>query len=143
GQAYAGVQRGDRRVVPRFDVTEEDLGGGDAVQFQPRVEARNVVGDHDPAENRGQLDIRTRERLDLVGLQRCVRGAEVHGLGGELLDPAPRADRLVVDLRARLDLLEVLEPLLVDRIGEGRARAGQCVALEPPARGGAGAAAGI
>src|SRR5439155_25771209 len=51
----------------------------------------------------------------------------------ELLDPTPRADRLVVDLRARLDLLEVLEPLLVDRIGEGRPGAGQCRSLEPPA----------
>ena len=39
------------------------------------------------------------QRVDLVLLERSVRGAEVHGLRGELLDAAARTDRLVVDLR--------------------------------------------
>src|SRR5205823_12296752 len=80
------------------------------------------------------------EGLDLVGLQRRVGAAEVDRLVGERVDPTPRADRLIVDLRARLDLLEVLEPLLIDRIGEGRPGAGKGNALEPPARPAAAAA---
>ena len=56
-------------------------------------------------------------------LQRHVGGAEVDRLRVDLLDAAARADRLVVHADAGL-LLVGVRPLGVDRIGEGRAGAG-------------------
>ena len=60
------------------------------------------------------------QRVDLILLQRGVGGSEVHRLRGELLDPPAGSDRLVVDLGPGLHALEVLEPLLVDGVGERR-----------------------
>ena len=57
----------------------------------------------------------------LIGHRR-IGGAEVHGARGELLDPAARADRLVVDLDAGRGRV-VREPLAVDREREGGAGA--------------------
>ena len=61
--------------------------------------------------------------VEVLALQRRVGGAEVDGLGLDLLDAAARADRLVVQADAGL-LLVGVRPLGVDRVGEGRAGAG-------------------
>src|SRR5205814_1222416 len=51
-------------------------------------------------------------------------GAEVDRALEHLADAAAAADRLVVDLEIRVALVELVEPLRVERVGEGRARAG-------------------
>ena len=58
----------------------------------------------------------------LGGVHGRVGRAEVHGMGGDVLDAAARPDGLVVDGRAAV-LVVFLEPLQVQRGGEGRARA--------------------
>src|SRR5262249_30280739 len=52
-----------------------------------------------------------------------VRGAEVDSPFEYLADAAAAADRLVVDLYVGLALVELVEPLRVDRVGERRAGA--------------------
>ena len=61
--------------------------------------------------------------VELLGLQRHVGGAEIDRLGGDLLDTTTRADRLVVHARSGLGLVR-LGPFGIDRVGEGRAGAG-------------------
>src|SRR5687768_4065996 len=63
-------------------------------------------------------------RLDLLVVHRPVGGAEVNRALGELADAATGPDGLVVDAHAgRLGVR--VEPLGVDRIGEGGAGAGE------------------
>ena len=52
--------------------------------------------------------------------QRPVRGAEVDGLLGDLLDAAAAADRLIVEAHGRIDLDVLVEPLRIDRVRESR-----------------------
>src|SRR5439155_8139104 len=53
----------------------------------------------------------------LVG-HRPIGGAEIDGAVGHLPDAAAAADRLIVDLHLGITLVELVEPLRVDRIGE-------------------------
>src|SRR6202022_2716434 len=55
---------------------------------------------------------------------RHVARTEVHGVGLELLDPCASADRLVVDCYLRILQVVVVESLLVQRVREAGARAG-------------------
>ena len=60
-----------------------------------------------------------------LGLQRHVGGAEGHGLGGDLLDAAAGADRLIVQAVAGF-LFVGIRPLGVDRIRERSRRRRRC-----------------
>ena len=122
GSFTPGLQRGDVRVVPVRDHAAVDVGEDRAGQLDlARRDARQVHHRHDAADH-------GRELLQAVGgqvvrLQRLVGGAEIDGVGLDLLDAAAGADRLVVQLLAGRGLIG-LGPLRVDRRGEGRARAG-------------------
>jgi hypothetical protein len=60
--------------------------------------------------------------VELLGLERRVRGAEVDGARRDLLDAAARADRLIVEADAGRLAVRV-RPLGVDGIREGGASA--------------------
>jgi hypothetical protein len=61
--------------------------------------------------------------FEVFSLHRSVGGAEGHGAGDDLLDAAAGADRLIVQADAGVLLIGV-SPFGIDRIGEGRAGAG-------------------
>ena len=123
------VESDDRRVVPLGDLAEEDVGEGVGVQVQFRA-AGQVVGEHDGAEHGRDLlhfgaGTGGFSGRDLFGLHEGVGRAEIDGLLGELLDAGAGADALVVHLDVRVDLLERADPLDVQRLREGGARAVQ------------------
>jgi hypothetical protein len=138
-QRHVGIELRDRRIVPRRDVAEEDVTGRRPIELEAAGKTRHVVAEDDTAEDGRDLDHVTGERRDLVLLERRVGRSEVDGLLRELLHAATGADRLVVGLRSGFDGLEVLEPLLVDRVRKRRSRARQRYTVE---RGSAAAAAG-
>ncbi len=90
-QRDARVQLGDGRGVPLGDGTTEDVGGGDAVQFQlAGLEARNVHDDGDATHHGRHLN-----QLGCVQvgfLERRIGTAEINGLGLDLFDAALGAD---------------------------------------------------
>src|SRR3954451_877222 len=139
-QLHAGVLAGDLGVVPLLDLAEEDVGDGLAVELEALVDAVDVVGDGDRAEDRRDVDGIAALLLggrDLVVLHRRVGGAELDGPGAELGDAAARADRLVVDRRAAR-LLEAGGPLLVDgRRERGAGAVDRAAGLGGAARAGA------
>ena len=130
-QLRARVLARDLRVVPLLDLAEEDVGDGLAVELEALVDAVDVVGDRDRAEDRRDVDGVAALLLggrELVVLHRRVGGAEVDGARAELRDAAAGADGLVVDGRA-LVLLEAGGPLLVD----GRGNVAPAPLIVPPA----------
>src|SRR5262249_16306958 len=60
--------------------------------------------------------------FEVSRLQGHVGGAEIDGLGGDLLDAATRADRLIVHLQSGLSRVGFC-PFGVDRVREGGASA--------------------
>jgi hypothetical protein len=61
--------------------------------------------------------------VEVFGLERHVRGAEIDRFRLDLLDAAARADRLVVHAGPGLRLVG-FRPFGIDRVGKGRAGAG-------------------
>src|ERR1700753_4050507 len=59
--------------------------------------------------------------LHLLVVHRAVRGAEINGAFGNLLDPGAGADRLIVDLNVTVSLVVFVEPLGVNGVGESSA----------------------
>ena len=99
------------------------------VNFQLRRHARKIV-----AWNVGTKDGRKVQNggaalglklLQLVVIHRSVGGAEIDGSFRDLLDPAARADRLIVDLSVLVNLAVFVEPLRIHRVKECGPRAGQ------------------
>ena len=94
-QADAGIELGDRRIVPLGDLAEEDLGNGRSVE---RHFARFDAGQVED-RNHGAVDHRKLHEAilgDVFRRHRLVAGAEGDGLGDDLLDAAARADRLII-----------------------------------------------
>src|SRR6266404_2167874 len=115
------VLRRDRRIVPLGDLAQEDAGHGLRRELQV-LHARRVVDDDHRAHHR--RDVLDAGRLQqLLAAHGSVGSAEVHRLLGDLLDAAARADRLVVDLHARVRLVVLAEPLRIDRERERGTRA--------------------
>ena len=54
----------------------------------PLADAGEIVGDDHGPHHRGDVDQLAGGRLQFVIGKEFVRGAEVHGLGGDLFDPA-------------------------------------------------------
>ena len=122
GQRHAGVRRRDARVVPLRDLCEKDI--GDNVGYDAQFGAAwQVVGGHHGAEHGRNVQELGRRLLQLLVGHRTVGGAEVHRAGGDLLDPAAAADRLVVEPHLGIDLRVFVEPLGVDRVRKRRPRA--------------------
>ena len=94
------VQRLDRGVVPGLDGAEVDVGDRLAFELQACLDAGEVVGDGDRAQEHRDLDRGAAvlgDRFFIGGLQRRVAGSEVDGLALERGDARARADSLVVD----------------------------------------------
>ena len=87
----------------------------------PRLDAVEIDDRHDAAHDHRELGKTV--LVEILALQRRIGGAEGDGLGLDLLDAAAGADRLVVQADAGLLLIGV-GPFGVDRIGKGRAGAG-------------------
>src|SRR5450432_1289094 len=120
-QLQALVQLDDLRVVPLLELAHQDLGQHIGRHLQlARLDARQVDdGHHGPHYHRELHQVRL---VQLLGLERRIRRAEVDGAFGDLFDAAARADRLVVELD--LGVLGVsVRPLRVQRIREGGAGA--------------------
>ena len=92
------------------------------LNFSSALTPRHVVDRHDGAEHGREVQDLARRRLHLLRRHRPVGRAEEHRLVGELTDAAARADRLVVDLDVRVDLVVLGEPLRVDRVREASRR---------------------
>ena len=122
GEFRRRIQLGDRRIVPRLDVTEEDLRQGIAVEFEVaglhafKIDNRHVAADHGRKLNQPRLG-------QICRLQRHVGCAERHRLGLDLLDPTAGTDRLVVHPVTGLFLVGI-GPLRIDRERERRTRSG-------------------
>src|SRR5581483_5622861 len=91
GQADAGVERLERRVVPLGDVAHEHLGDGVTVELQGRgAQLGDVVGDGDGARGGGELD-----DVGGVGQLRVAHGRvaarEVHEVLGDVAAALARA----------------------------------------------------
>ena len=128
GQADTAVVRGEGRIVPILDRSEEDAGDGLGRELQlPVGYARQVVGQRLGAQGRCDLDdgVTTAGSGELRRVHRHIARTEVDELLGQLLDPGPRADRLVVD--GHLAELQVVGKArgVVERAWERRAGAGQ------------------
>jgi hypothetical protein len=121
GQFHAGIDRRDRGIVPLRDLAEVDVGEDGAAETERLRHAGHVVNRNDAAEDCGEVEDGAGRSLQMRIGHRSVGGAEEHRLRGELLDPATGSDRLVVDADVRMRLLILVEPLRVDRIGEGGA----------------------
>ena len=72
------------------------------VKFSPVLTPGDVIGRHDSAENGGKCRTPTAALLlklrELLVVHGAVRGPEIDGAFGDLLDAAAGTDRLVVDL---------------------------------------------
>ena len=121
GQRQLGIQVGNRFVIPLGDLAQIDVGQHGAGQLQlTRLDAGQIDHRHNPADHRGEL--LQAVLFQVFDRKRHVGSTEIHGLGGDLLDPAAGADRLVVDLVAGGFLVGV-GPLGINRGGEAGAGA--------------------
>src|SRR3984885_4836234 len=122
GQIDAGIELGDRRIVPLGDVTQEDLGDRRTVERDvTRLDAGQVQDRNDGAVDDGKLHEAVLGAI--VRAHRLVGGAEGHGLGDDLLDAAARTDRLIVQPDAGVFSV-LVRPFGENRIDEGRSGAG-------------------
>ena len=122
GKLHARVQLDESRIVPGLDFAQEDLGQRRTVDDEfAGLHAVQIDDHHDAAH-----DLRPLHQTVLFkvfGLHRSVGRAEGHGAGEDLLDAAAGADRLVVQADSGVFFIGV-GPFGIDRIGEGRACAG-------------------
>src|SRR6185312_6928624 len=120
-EAQARVELLDRRVVPGLYLAAEDVSGGRAVELEPGLDPGQVVGHRDRAEGDRELEDVTLHGLLVLGLERRIGAREVHRRRLQVGDARAGADAVVVDRQALA--LEVGAPLLIDRLGQRRARA--------------------
>src|SRR5437879_13812631 len=93
-QLGAGIELGDRRVVPLLDLAEIDLGKRRAVDHEvARLDAFEVDDRHDAAHHHRELHQTV--LFKLVALKRRVARPERYGLGLYLLTATARTNRLI------------------------------------------------
>src|SRR5207248_7558385 len=94
------VERLDRRIVPVRDLAHVDLRDHVAGEVQVRVlgklETGEVVRDRGACERPRDLDAAV-ARVELIGRERSVGGAEVDGARGYCRDARARANRAVLN----------------------------------------------
>ena len=113
-----GVEGGDPPIIPLGHPAEVDVGDRGSVELKlRRTQGGEVVGHHHRAHDRGDMVHLPLHGAHLVLAHGGVGRPEIHRSLGELLDPAARSDRLIVDLDPGLLVVRV-EPLAVDRVRE-------------------------
>ncbi|EAW42553.1 hypothetical protein N9414_24358, partial [Nodularia spumigena CCY9414] len=118
-QVHARVQGLDGLVIPLADLAQVDVAQHLAGQLElAGLDALDVDHGHDAADHGGKLHQTLLSQFFI--LERLVGGAEVHGLGFDLLDAGAGAHGLVVDLHAG-GLVVVRSPLGVQRSREAGA----------------------
>jgi len=112
---YAGVYRGDCRIVPLGDFTEEDACQSLLREVEFPGHSRDVVDRNISAEHGREMEnIRPTLRGELLNLivgHGTVRRAKIDGSLGHLFDARAGAERLVVDLNLGEQLVVFVEPL--------------------------------
>ena len=99
-----------RLVVPLGDLAEEDVGHVLGLEFQAGGDAGQVIGDDHGPHDGGDVEQFAGGGFQLFVGEELVGGAEIDGLGGDLLDAAAAADGLVVEFDGRIDLGVLAEP---------------------------------
>ena len=118
GEFHIGVKALDGRVVPPGDFAEVDISQQFPAQLQlSRTDAGNVDHRHHAADDHGKLDQTV--LVQVLGFERLIRSAEIHGLGLDLGDAAAGADGLVIDLDPGEGII-LVGPLGIDGIGKRR-----------------------
>ena len=98
-QFHAGIEIGNRFVVPLAYFAEIDVAQHLACQTHVTgFDARQINHRHHAADHRGKLDQTL--FFKLFRAERRIRGAEIHGLGGNLADAAAGADGLIIHFYA-------------------------------------------
>ncbi len=90
-----------------------------------RCNARQVIRYRRAAERYRDLQHRLAGARQLLGVHRDVGRAEIDVLGGELLDAAAAADRLIVDRHVGVLLIINVEGFGKERVVEARSGPGQ------------------
>src|SRR5262249_41742448 len=121
-QRDAGVQLPDAGVVPFRDFSEKDVGKHLPSEFEFRRHIRDVVNRYHGAEYGREVKDLPGRIKHLLWSHWTVTRAEENGLRRHLPNPGAGSDAVVVDLNVRMELVVLRKPLLVDRLGEGRAR---------------------
>src|SRR5882724_186926 len=93
-QTRTGVFLLDVLVVPLFNLAEENIRNDFSRKVQGLGYRRDVVGDNNGAENRGNVQYLARRSFQVCVRHRGVRSAEVYRLRLNLLDAAARTNRL-------------------------------------------------
>ena len=121
-QLHAGVDLRDGRIVPGLDLAPEDVGQHRAGELHlARLDAGQIDHGHHAADHRRELH--QTALGEFLAAQRVIGGAEIDGLGLDLLDATARADGLVVERDARGRLVG-FGPLGVDGGRKGGTGAG-------------------
>src|SRR5579863_5842279 len=112
----------DRRIVPAFYGAEKNRGQSRTVKHQVTwLYPLEVHHRNDGAHHHRELDQAI--FVEVRSLERRIARAEGNSPRLDLLDAATRADRLIIEADAGLSFVGV-RPFGVDRIGKGRAGAG-------------------
>ena len=94
-ELHPAVEAGDRRIIPFRNLAEIDIGNHLAVELElAGLDALDVDHRHDPAHDHRELGEAILFKIG--GFEWHVRRAEIDRLGGDLLDAAARADRLII-----------------------------------------------
>src|SRR6185437_8645903 len=122
GKFDARVCFGNRWVAPIRDLAEKYSCQYLRRELNAACNTRNVIGrDHGPEHCRNMEDF----ELGFGKLLVChwpVARAKIHGSRHELANSRAAANALVVDLNVGMGVVIFTEPLLIDRVREGRAR---------------------
>src|ERR1700676_2476277 len=122
--AFVGV--GDGRIVPLGDFFEENSGERFRSEVQSGGHAGNVVGRNVGAEHGGKVQdvypALVMECLDLLVVHGAIRGSEIHGAFGNLLDAGTGTDGLVINFNIGILLVKFIEPFRINRVRESCAR---------------------
>ena len=120
-QLHTRVELGNGRIIPCLDGAKENIGQCRAVQNQlaggdtVKIDHRHVAADNGRELHKAVF-------LNVLNLERHIRGAEGHGAGDDLLDAAARTNGLIVQTIAGF-LFIGIGPFGIDRIGKGCASA--------------------
>src|SRR2546422_3117734 len=122
-QIHISVVSLDSLVVPFCDLAEKNVCDDVARKTQWPRHTLKVVGQNHCAQYGGNVKKLTGRGLQISIGHRRVRRAKVNRLRLNLLDPAARANRLIIDTYVWMKLAEFTHPLLIKRIGKRRAGA--------------------
>src|SRR5206468_1987378 len=110
GQVYTGIELFQGRIVPFFNLAEEDVRQDRARELELGVYALDVVSGNHAAEHSGKVQhVEIFDAADLLVGHGHVGGAEINGARAQLFDAAARSNGLVVDLYVGMRLPVLLK----------------------------------